>query len=188
MENKSSKNKILNSTNGNEISVTNNRINPKQKKHKEEIIKAKIQEKQIKEIKSEENKNEDEDDFILPARTIKRSNSIKLYKRHQKEKQRRESSIKEPINNVKKDDLVKENPDRNGTNRTSKTKKKKVNFLPDFITIIDVESYKKFNEENTCKDPFDDPNFLNGGINLNFNDDDDEMDGKARLQCSCSMF
>ena len=34
--------------------------------------------------------------------------------------------------------------------RRIKTKKKKVNFKRKFVTIIDIESYKKYNMENNC--------------------------------------
>ena len=40
--------------------------------------------------------------------------------------------------------------------RKLKNEKKKLLFKePNFVEIIDVESYKKFNEENTSKDPYD---------------------------------
>ena len=49
--------------------------------------------------------------------------------------------------------------------------KKKVKFLePNFVRIIEVESYKKFNEENTSKDPFD---FAK------------QIEGKENVLCSC---
>ena len=185
MESNSS-NKIINSTDDNENSIINNTKNLKLKNPKNEKSKSKDQIKQIKGIKSEDKKNDDEDDFVLPVKTIKRSNSIRLYKRQHKEKERRESLKKESLNDEEKDEVLNATPDKNESNRACKTTKKKVTFLPNFLTIIDVESYKKFNEENTCKDPFDDPNFLNGHINLNYNDD--EEDGKTRLQCSCFIF
>ena len=48
---------------------------------------------------------------------------------------------------------------------------KKVKFMePSFVNIIEVESYKKFNQENTNKDPF---------YVTNQNDD------KANVVCSC---
>ena len=79
--------------------------------------------------------------------------------------------------------------ENNGTEKINKLNKKKVVFLPDFLTIIDVESYKKFNAENTCKDPFDNLELLNGTIILKNKDrDDDEIDGKTTLQCSCFIF
>ena len=73
-----------------------------------------------------------------------------------------------------------------------KKENKKVTFIePDFFTIIDVESYKKFNAENTCKDPFEDMDFLNNinnlnNININNNNKkNEENDGKERINCSC---
>ena len=187
MENSNSKNKIINSTNDVENSIMNNSNITIQKKSKLQISKTKDQDKQNKGTKSDDKKNnDDDDDFVLPVKTIKRSNSIKLYKRHQKDKQRRESLKKESIKELKNEDIYNSIPDNNGSNRTLKTTKKKVEFLPNFVTIIDVESYKKFNAENTCKDPFEDADFLNGNINLINNDE--EVEGKTRLNCSCFIF
>lgn len=187
MENSNSKNKIINSTNDIENSTMNNSNITIQKKSKLQISKTKDQDKQNKGTKSDDKKNnDDDDDFVLPVKTIKRSNSIKLYKRHQKDKQRRESLKKESIKELKNEDIYNSIPDNNGSNRTLKTTKKKVEFLPNFVTIIDVESYKKFNAENTCKDPFEDADFLNGNINLINNDE--EVEGKTRLNCSCFIF
>ena len=51
------------------------------------------------------------------------------------------------------------------------TKKKRVKFMePMFVNIIEVESYKKFNEINTCKDPF---NYI------------DNNEDKENVLCSC---
>ena len=56
-------------------------------------------------------------------------------------------------------------------------KSKKVRFLePEFVKVIFVESYKKYNEENTSKDPFDDNNDLE---NVNKKED------KEKVLCSC---
>ena len=159
-----------------------------QKKPKLQLRKTQNQLQQNKGNKSEDKKNANDDDvdFILPVKAFKRSNSIKLYKSHQKDKQRRESLKKGSIKELKNEDIYNSMQDNNGSNRTLKTNKKKVEFLPNFVTIIDVESYKKFNAENTCKDPFEDADFLNGNINLINNDD--EVDGKTRLNCSCFIF
>ena len=59
-----------------------------------------------------------------------------------------------------------------------KKEKKRVKFLqPIFINIIEVESYKKFNEENTCKDPYE---YSNESNNRN--------DNKEYVMCSCFVF
>ena len=90
------------------------------------------------------------------------------------------SSTKEIVYNLK------ELNDKNilKSNKNSKTKKikkenaarkkkKQVKFMePQFVEIILVESYKKFNEENTSKDPFD----------------KDENDNKTKLMCSCFIY
>ncbi len=55
---------------------------------------------------------------------------------------------------------------------------KRVKFLqPIFINIIEVESYKKFNEENTSKDPYE---YSNESNNRN--------DNKEYVMCSCFVF
>ena len=68
-------------------------------------------------------------------------------------------------------------------------KTKKVTFPNNYATIIDVESYKKFNEENTYKDPLDDIEFLkkikDPNFNINNKEVEEEDDGKARATCSC---
>ena len=150
----------------------------------------KIKEKSLtkNEIKKENKKDDEDDDFVLPVKTIKRSNSIKLYKKHQKDKEKKLSLKKESKKEVKNEDVFA--AEENGTKRPNKSsknvKQKKVVFLPNFVTIIDVESYKKYNEENTCKDPFENMEFINGRININTNDD--EPDGKARVLCSCLIY
>ena len=134
---------------------------------------------------------DDEDDLVLPVKTLKRSNSIKLYKKHKKEQERRNSLKKENEKDTKdKTGDIFNVSVVNGTKMPRKGskngKQKKVAFLPNFVTIIDVESYKKFNEENTCKDPFDNMEFVNGTIKINHNDD--EANGKAKALCTCFIF
>ncbi len=46
-----------------------------------------------------------------------------------------------------------------------------------FVTIIDVESYKQYNAENTCKDPYE-------GINNNLDSDNNVIENE-RVVCSC---
>ena len=171
MENSISKNKNINSTNDNENSIVNNNIYSKNNS-------------KIKSLKNQQEKNEnkkdDDNEVGIAVKTLKRSNSIKLYKKHAREKERRESLKKESDKQILQD--------ISNIERVKKTNKpaKKVAFSPDLVEIIDVESYKKFNEENTCKDPFDNMEFVNGTISVNHNDD--EEDGKAKVLCSCSIY
>ena len=188
----SSKIKLDNEENERNNSKINDNYTPSPKK-KNQTLKQKNETPKKKETKKEDKKNDDEDDFVLPVKTIKRSNSIKLYKRHQKEKE------KEKRNSIKKEN-EKDTKEQSGDifnisvndankkpNKSSKNvKQKRVVFLPNFITIIDVESYKKFNEENTCKDPFENMELINGQLNIKNNDDD--SDGKSRVLCSCNIF
>ena len=171
MENSISKNKNINSTNDNENSIVNNNIYSKNNS-------------KIKSLKNQQEKNEnkkdDDNEVGIAVKTLKRSNSIKLYKKQAREKERRESLKRESDKEILKD--------LSNIEKVKKTNKpaKKVAFSPDLVEIIDVESYKKFNEENTCKDPFDNMEFINGTISVNHNDD--EEDGKAKVLCSCSIF
>ena len=65
-------------------------------------------------------------------------------------------------------------------NNKTKKEKKVVKFQePTFVQVIYVESYKKFNEENTSKDPFDDSN----SENVNKGKED-----KEKVLCSCLVF
>jgi hypothetical protein len=172
--------------------IDNNDKSPKKSKNQSSKTKDKYSSKN--EIKSEDKKNEDDDYFVVPVKTIKRSNSIKLYKRHKKENERR--------NNLKNENSkdIKETKDKTGnifdatekyvSKRKSKNSKnnrgKKVAFLPNFVTIIDVESYKKFNEENTCKDPFENMEIVNGHINIK--KINENPDNKEKVLCSCGIF
>ena len=171
MENSISKNKNINSTNDNENSIVNNNIYSKNNS-------------KIKSLKNQQEKNEnkkdDDNEVGIAVKTLKRSNSIKLYKKQAREKERRESLKKESDKQILQD--------ISNIERVKKTNKpaKKVAFSPDLVEIIDVESYKKFNEENTCKDPFDNMEFVNGTIKINHNDD--EANGKAKALCTCFIF
>jgi hypothetical protein len=133
--------------------------------------------------------NKDNNDTSIAKR--KRSNSINLYKKQRKNKERRNKkrvSRKELEKSIEKENKIEKQNSNNLRN-------KKVTFLkPHFVTIIDVESYKKFNMENTCKDPFEDMEYINNmnldHINKNIKniEDEEEGDGKERLQCTCSIF
>ena len=142
--------------------------------------------KEANNLKFELNENskineEQAQNIVRPIRiSIKRNNSIKLYKKQQNERHKKDVNYKEEVKN---NDIYKESSNKN---RTFKNANKKVVFLPNFLTIIDVESYKKFNEENTCKDPFENMEIINGRINIKNNDE--EADGKARVLCSCVIY
>ena len=144
--------------------------------------------KEVNNLKFELNENskineEQAQNIVRPIRiSIKRNNSIKLYKKQQNERHKKDVNYKEEVKN---NDIYKESSNKN---RTFKNANKKVVFLPNFLTIIDVESYKKFNEENTCKDPFDNIELLNHPINIDNKEDDDEYDDKVRVRCSCFIF
>lgn len=104
-----------------------------------------------------EKKVEDPFDYI-PTR----KNSIKLYK-DRKKRRKKTKELSNNENNIRKPSSKKIN---------DKSNKKHVNFpFPNFAMIIDVESYKKFNAENTSKDPYEDV---------------DEQ--KVSFNCTCNIF
>ncbi len=111
------------------------------------------------------NQNENEEDVPLPK--IRRSNSVDLYKKH-KEKKLKKNNENTNYN------IIDNNPEKD-------KKIKKVTFLqPTFVTIIDVESYKKYKQENTSKDPYGD--LIN---NNNNNDKKIQDDQKEQVVCCC---
>ena len=160
--------------------------------------------------------NLDEDDeFLFYYR--KRSNSVDLYKKKNKEKQLKKQK---EIHNNNEANEIKNNNENNNINTNTKInndkspenlddnininkinekknnninvingkKIKKVSFLmPKFVTIIDVESYKQFNAENTCKDPFEDliKNNNSKGNNVTSSNKDKQLNDKERVVCSC---
>ena len=159
--------------------------------------KVKIDEKGKKKalINYEEIKNNEEDIPLLRKR--KRSNSVDLYKKHKREREKKNKLKKNSTKNVKESNTASPEDANSPTkrpNKNSKYKDKKVSFPKDFVTVIDVESYKQFNIENTSKDPFDDLEFLkninninNYNINININNKVED-DGKERVMCSCIIY
>ena len=144
-------------------------------------------------ISYEESKNSED---IIPPKTLKRSNSIKLYKKQKKEKEAKEQ-IKNDSTKRNNDNIYIEAENENKSknikeNKSTKNlKTKKVSFLePNFVIIINVESYKKFNAENTCKDPFEDMDLGNNALNninyANNHKNGKDEDEKERVFCSCS--
>ena len=160
--------------------------------------KVKIDEKGKKKalINYEEIKNNEEDIPLLRKR--KRSNSVDLYKKQKREREKKNKLKKDSTKNVKENIIA--SPENSNIptkrpNKNPKYKDKKVSFPKGFVTVIDVESYKQFNIENTSKDPFDDLEFLkninninNYNINININNNKVEDDGKERVMCSCLIY
>ena len=99
----------------------------------------------------------------------KRSKSVDIYKKRNKEKK-----LKNDINNNCPND------NSNIDNNNNK-KNKKVTFKnPEYLTIINVESYKQYNIENTAKDPFYD--------NDNNDNNEKKKREKDKVVCSCLAF
>ena len=139
-------------------------------------------------IEKDSKENEDEEYYIL-LREKKKNNSIILHKKNlekNSKKKRKNSEItKKDLdeNNYTVEDIKPKEISK--STKSIKTIKKKVVFLPNFLTIIDVESYKKFNAENTSSEPFDNIGFFNPQSRFNNSNDDD---GKAATLCSCCIF
>ena len=178
----------------NNLDMLNNNNDETYLVSKSQKIKAEGSKKKKGTINYEEEKNEED---IPDPRTRKRSNSVDLYKKQKREREKKNKNNKESNKNVKLNNNIYEvsestNPItiRKSSKNLKNGKEKRVTFPKKFVTIIDVESYKKFNEENTSKDPFEDMEFLkNLEIdNINKKYDDDEEDGKARANCSCLIF
>ena len=166
--------------------TSNNNINETKKESKSKMEKKKEKSPEKEEIKQESKKKEEDDDDV-PMRSVKRSNSIKLYKKHKKDKDKKNSSKKD--NDIEVKDKAGDIFEISDYKKKKKNKNinKKVSFPKDFLTIIDVESYKKYNEENTCKDPFENMEFVNGRL-INTQKNNDEPNGKTSVLCSCVLF
>ena len=170
-----------------------NNCNTAESKDKNKISKENNNSPNKDEIKKEKKKEDVNDDSVVQVRAIKRMNSIKLYQKHNKEKERRNSLEKEIDKDTKdKSGDIINVPEVTGKNKAIKiaknVKQKKVEFLPNFVKVIYVESYKKFNAENTCKDPFENMEIVNGQLSIKTNNNGDEADGKTKVLCSCFIY
>ena len=132
--------------------------------------------------------NENNADESFP--TYKRRNSINLYKKNKVEKKNNNQNYnlsktddKTNTNNLNEKDITnKINDNSQDIQEKNKKSQKKVKFNePNFVEIINVESYKQFNMENTSKDPYE--NLFNDDNNNNNNENKDN--GKERVICAC---
>ena len=117
--------------------------------------------------------NEKERNELFHTNKILRSNSVELYKKYNQKEKKTINESNTNINNNGNDTT--EIIDKNNIQKI-----KKVSFLKtQFVTIIDVESYKKYNEQNTCKDPYEGiNNYLDNESNVNENEHE-------RVVCCC---
>jgi len=77
------------------------------------------------------------------------------------------------LNNTNDNDSVVTHDNKIKTTKTqkkNKKKKKRVKFNENFVTLIEVQSYKKFNLLNTSEDPMS------------------KKDKKNKLHCTCIIF
>ena len=195
-------NNLDNLTNNNEITET---LEPQKIKSE-----TKANEKTILKVK-----DKDSNTHTQSNKPIRRVNSVHLYKKQNEKKNRQNKETKESTQSCKSNNSHNSNKilnmnkiadnalnNKKGKNTTiikhNNNKTKKVSFQkPNFVTIIDVESYKKYNELNTCKDPFEDFEFMRNenninNINMDINNNNKnegikgENNGKVRVNCSCS--
>ena len=133
-------------------------------------------------------------DNLILAKSIKRKNSLKLYKTSKKGSKENGGGVltKEVLRNLANMQGLTYGEEKNvepdlEVGREKKNGVKKVTFPPNFVSIIDVESYKKYNVDNTCKDPFDDMEFIQNIRNeLNNEKNKEKQKGKENIKCSCT--
>jgi hypothetical protein len=141
---------------------------------KPKTIKAEIM-KKIKFYQDYGQINEKESNEFFHSNKILRSNSVELYKKHNQKKKKVINENNTKIDNNGND--IVQIIDKNNAQNIGKSNKKVTFLKSQFVTIIDVESYKQYNQENTCKDPYE-------GINNNL-DSDKNVNGNERVVCSC---
>ena len=121
----------------------------------------------MKKIQFYEQMGVNRNDCFNKGKQLFRNNSVDIYK-----KRNREKKLKN------RNDMNEFNKNNNIEQKDGK-QNKRVSFLESkFVTIIEVESYKKFNEMNACKDPYQ--NFYKNSDN-----DNNCCLGNDRINCSC---
>ena len=182
-KNEKKKRAIINETDVLDI-ILNNNDSDDFENIKSQTIKA----SNSKKIKFFQNYHMDENEENIFMNKLKRCNSVDLYKRHNREKKLKKNQEK---NKNKIEDNSEDNKIIPYENNKNGKKIKRVSFLkPKFVTIIDVESYKKYNEQNTSKDPYEEyiNNNNNQANNNNNNNKTKKENGKEKVICSCFIF
>ena len=109
---------------------------------------------------------ENEIDDYIPLNKLKRCNSVDIYKKRIREKKLKNLQNNNNLNENENDDIKnsKTNDKNNIIDKNGK-KIKRVTFRNStLVTIIDVESYKKYNQPNTSNEPF--VRVINNNINI----------------------
>ena len=102
----------------------------------------KIKAENMKKIQFYEQMGVNKNDCLNKGKQFFRNNSVDLYKKRNREKKLKNKNDINEINMIN-------NEQKDGKQN------KRVTFLESkFVTIIEVESYKKYNEINACKDPY----------------------------------
>jgi hypothetical protein len=103
----------------------------------------KIKAENMKKIQFYEQMGVNKNDCYDKGKQLFRNNSVDLYKKRNKEKMKNKDDINEFFMNDNND-------------QKDGKQNKRVRFLKSkFVTIIEVESYKKYNVVNACKDPYE---------------------------------
>ena len=123
--------------------------------------------------KNYENRSATDSEEKNDDKTPIRKSSISLYK-NKKLQKKIEKIVKETQGNLNS------NIDKQQTTNKGKVSTKKVTFSKtNFLNIINVESYKKYNAENTCEDPFED---------IKKTDKNQQSNDHVNVNCTCFIF
>ena len=107
--------------------------------------------------------NENEIDDYIPSNKLKRCNSVDIYKKRIREKKLKNMQNKNEHENF--DNTRNLNTNDNNIIEKNGKKIKRVSFVsPTLVTFINVESYKKYNQENYSDEPFE--RVINNKINI----------------------
>ena len=153
--------------------------------------------KNIKVLQNYSRIKESEIDKYIPFHKIKRCNSVDLYKRKMREKKLKDKDKINDLNENEKFDEI--NNLNSNSNNINEKKIKRVTFLkPNFVIIVDVESYKQFNQVYIPINQFEEISDSNNdksndNISSDSKNDNPEKnkgtkDNEKEVVCSCLIF
>jgi len=125
----------------------------------------------MKKIQFYEQMGINKNDCFNKGEQLFRNNSVELYKKHNREKKLK--------NKFDMNDFSMNNNININNNQKDGKQNKRVTFLESkFVTIIEVESYKKYNIVNASKDPYE-------KFYKNNDTGDNICFGNDKVMCSC---
>ena len=153
--------------------------------------------KNIKVLQNYSRIKESEIDKYIPFHKIKRCNSVDLYKRKMREKKLKDKDKINDLNENEKFDEI--NNLNSNSNNINEKKIKRVTFLkPNFVIIVDVESYKQFNQVYIPINQFEeisDSNYDKSNDNISNDSKNDNLeknkgtkDNEKEVVCSCLTY